>query len=131
MSQCIIHLTNTKDKLVQFHDNKKKSLAYSITSFTYVEIYTRSWIPNLEGLHWEIWPVFSLYLGLFAVQVSFWGKWIRLPPDMLNAEHLIGKQCVMLNRLPLFSSMVKVALVYNSSSGFVVTCMAHRFEPAW
>ena len=23
MSQCIIHLTNTKDKLVHFHDNKK------------------------------------------------------------------------------------------------------------
>ena len=25
MSQCIIHLTNKKDKLVQFHDNKKKA----------------------------------------------------------------------------------------------------------
>ena len=23
MNQCIIHLTNTKDKIVQFHDNKK------------------------------------------------------------------------------------------------------------
>ena len=41
---------------------------------------------------------------------------------MLYSEHLRGKQCVMLNRLPLFSSMVKVALVTSSICGSEVRC---------
>ena len=49
---------------------------------------------------------------------------------MLYAEHLRGKQCVMLNRLSLFSSMVKVALVTSSISGSEVRCAAIVLNPS-